>query len=44
MTELYMFDVCYSCRGAGGYNIGDCEEGVWQTCLECNGYGEINDE
>lgn len=34
-------DICLSCNGAGGWFIGDCENGDWETCPECMGYGEI---
>ena len=32
---------CPSCKGAGAYSVGDCEDGVWENCVECEGYGEI---
>lgn len=35
--------VCPSCHGAGGYSIGDCEDGVWENCPECDGSGEVED-
>jgi hypothetical protein len=31
---------CGSCKGAGGWSIGDCEEGCWECCPECEGVGE----
>lgn len=35
------YQFCPSCEGAGGYAIGDCEDGVIATCPECDGYGEV---
>ena len=32
---------CPSCKGTGVYSVGDCEDGVWENCEECEGYGEI---
>lgn len=34
---------CPSCRGAGGYDVGDCEDGVWENCPECGGWGNVDD-
>lgn len=41
VTEGYR--ICPSCEGVGGYDIGDCEDGVWEECQECLGLGEIPD-
>lgn len=35
--------MCPSCDGLGYYDIGDCEEGVTETCHECDGIGEVED-
>lgn len=32
--------ICESCRGAGGYSDGDCEDGEWVSCPQCDGVGE----
>jgi len=34
---------CPSCGGAGVFDIGDCEDGVWEHCPECDGRGEIDE-
>jgi DnaJ-class molecular chaperone len=41
--EINMNDseVCPSCKGAGGWDEGDCEDGIWEMCPECDGLGEI---
>ena len=39
-----MKDPCMSCKGAGGYSIGDCEDGVWESCEECAGRGEVYED
>lgn len=36
--------ICPSCHGAGVFDDGDCELGIWETCQECNGYGVIYDD
>ena len=36
--------ICTSCQGAGTYDMGDCEEGLWGNCEECGGYGFITEE
>lgn len=36
-------NLCPSCDGAGEYPIGNCEDGVWETCRECNGTGTIDE-
>ena len=36
--------LCPSCKGAGSYSIGDCEDGVDEMCPECEGAGEMFDE
>jgi DnaJ-class molecular chaperone len=33
------FEYCAGCGGMGWINIGDCEEGVTDTCPECDGTG-----
>lgn len=33
--------ICLSCGGMGYYDIEDCEDGVTETCPECDGIGEI---
>ncbi len=33
-------DLCNSCGGMGWIDIGDCEDGVIETCPECDGLGE----
>lgn len=33
--------LCDSCQGSGGHDIGDCEDGVWAYCLDCDGSGQI---
>lgn len=35
---------CPSCNGAGVYDVGDCEDGVWNACEECSGFGTIPGE
>ncbi len=35
---------CLSCKGAGGWDIGDCEDGIWENCPECDGYGTIDQD
>lgn len=43
-NQLEMFDnieVCESCKGCGVIDLGDCEDGVWETCPECCGDGVI---
>lgn len=30
---------CESCKGAGQYDVGDCEDGVVEVCPECDGTG-----
>ncbi len=35
--------LCPSCEGAGEYSIGDCEDGVTDTCAECEGLGQVPD-
>jgi len=32
---------CPSCEGLGCIDIGDCEDGVQDVCLECEGKGEV---
>lgn len=39
VDELFSFDVCGACNGNGGHDIGDCEEGVWEMCDDCDGTG-----
>jgi DnaJ-class molecular chaperone len=34
---------CLSCKGAGVFNDGDCELGVWESCEECGGLGEVEE-
>lgn len=34
---------CDSCQGVGYYSIGDCEDGVDETCEECGGEGVLED-
>jgi hypothetical protein len=36
--------LCPSCCGAGVFDVGDCEDGVWDNCPNCDGLGEIEDE
>ena len=36
-----MTDICESCEGAGYTDVGDCEDGVTDTCPECRGTGEV---
>jgi len=36
-----MFETCESCGGAGYIDIGYCEDGVTDTCPECQGSGEV---
>lgn len=38
-----MYYICPDCDGSGGWSIGDCEDGVWETCDFCDGAGEIED-
>lgn len=33
---------CKSCHGTGVIDIGDCENGVQDSCPECGGGGEID--
>ena len=35
---------CPACKGVGGYDIGDCEDGVWGACEICDGTGRLSDE
>lgn len=35
------FFECEVCDGLGGWDIGDCEDGVWEICDICNGTGEV---
>ena len=35
---------CPSCHGSGVYDVGDPEDGILATCLECDGIGFIYDE
>lgn len=47
MTDIYDIDtgevsdaeVCTTCAGLGGWSLGDCEDGVWETCDDCEGTG-----
>lgn len=32
--------MCFTCKGAGEWPIGDCEDGLWETCSDCEGRGE----
>lgn len=41
MSNPYTYD---SCKGAGGWSGGDCEERIWDTGTECDGVGEMDDE
>lgn len=43
-TDACPYMLCPSCQGTGVWDIGDCEDGVWATCEECDGLGEIDDE
>lgn len=36
--------MCPSCQGAGVFDIGDSEDGIWETCPDCNGTGEDSNE
>lgn len=42
-SEAYMPELCSSCHGSGVYDVGDCEDGVWETCPACQGTGEEED-
>jgi DnaJ-class molecular chaperone len=35
---------CDSCAGTGNLDIGDCEDGVTDTCPACNGTGKGPEE
>jgi hypothetical protein len=35
---------CDSCGGSGSIDIGDCEDGVTDTCPACNGMGKGPEE
>lgn len=39
--ELEELISCEGCGGLGVIDMGDCEEGVWDTCPECAGEGVI---
>lgn len=41
--ETTNFIECPGCEGSGGYDIGDCEDGVWETCSVCLGTGDIEE-
>lgn len=41
--ESIIFD-CSSCLGMGYIDIGDCEDGVTDTCPECDGKGIVKYE
>jgi DnaJ-class molecular chaperone len=32
-------ELCSSCHGSGQFDVGDPEEGVTETCPECEGSG-----
>lgn len=33
---------CPTCDGMGSFTIGDCEDGVDETCPECDGKGVVD--
>lgn len=35
---------CKTCGGSGVIDIGDCEDGVWDTCPACDGEGIVDYE
>lgn len=37
-------NLCPSCAGMGTYDIGDCEDGVWGDCPQCEGTGRIQED
>ena len=39
--EEYYWIECDACDGIGGRSIGDCEDGVWDTCPVCEGRGRV---
>lgn len=41
--ETTKFIDCPSCAGMGCYDVGDCEDGVWEPCPTCEGLGEIEE-
>lgn len=34
---------CEGCGGLGWIDLGDCEDGMTETCPECNGNGVIEE-
>lgn len=36
-------NLCLSCHGAGVFDVGDCELGVWDMCEECQGWGRTEE-
>lgn len=41
MEEAEALETCESCAGTGAIDVGDCEEGIWEACPECEGQGII---
>jgi DnaJ-class molecular chaperone len=39
-----MGNICESCQGAGEWPLDDCEDGDWDTCPYCGGYGFDTEE
>lgn len=37
-------ELCHSCYGSGTRDIGDIENGVWDTCPDCEGTGRITND
>jgi DnaJ-class molecular chaperone len=35
---------CPSCKGLGEFTIGDCEDGVYDICPDCEGTGIVENE
>lgn len=35
---------CPSCEGLGTFDIGDCEDGITETCSVCDGEGMIEED
>lgn len=42
--ESVDYHCCDGCGGLGWIDIGDCEDGVIDTCPECEGEGVVPDE
>ena len=42
--QVLRMSPCEGCAGLGWIDIGDCEDGITENCLECSGDGLVNYE